>query len=548
MEYELPSLELLLTYARGKLRSAYDAYKGRNQQRLSFITLFEYLASQLIKQRATSVIPVEEAERIRELLTAALLFEYAWIWQHEYAGESPEKNEERGMITKIVCYCCFFNKNDWQPKGGSRLYSILKTILNDTLHNQITLKICLQYVNIFYHFIGSSAYFSKSLFQAGNLIWKTKQHLHKDFLSVLKRLKDKEWDRLAPELEGPPIFSALPNNLKEANNYYYQIIASRTKSGCWATKQTHLSAVCFTDFVNETCHIYSVYKDDVTLNQIRSGAALFTLLIIYNEYKVLSPKTKIWHQGSDLFALYLHAMNVKGLWKTDPEIQAHDLNALLCYINEIHRAPDYADLIERWNKDGFDLDEYLHYVIQTIPEQQVQLRSPWWYENLLSYTTHYSSAALIARYGIPALSKLIFDTESSAISVLFYVLASALFMAQWSIFVSNNAIPRALRYARNCVLEKFGQMTSILNNDIHSEWSYEELDQYGDRSEIEDYIRDTILQLPEEILSIEEYEQLKIHFGFSKKDRSLEWLSDDIELTDIMQIHMTENQHRASLI
>lgn len=532
MDYQMPVLESLVSLAHGELRAL---YQGNNNQRLSFISFYENLTRSLLKGRVLARISQVECEEIQKLLTAALIFEYAWIWIKEYSGNSPEQIDSfTNTITKSVCN--FFSKQP-RDKLGSQLFTILKSKLSDSPDNLIHYRTCLTYVNYLYDYVYHHSY-QQDLVTKNNSIWPKKGILLNELLTLLKKIKKMEWDRLAPELTGLPTPRALENNVQERSNHYRQIVDSRSYFRQWLTKRSHLEASHFVDFVNETCAEFSSYQDEDSLKRIRAGAILYVLLIIYNEYSVLSPQ-----YGSDLFAQYLYALNAKGLWKMDVEMQADNLNALLGYITDIRHNKNYPALVEIWKEKGLDLDNYFKHVIKTVPEQQVQLRSSWWYETLFNYSVQYGIGGAAVRYGLPALGRLAIGSMSGPVGIIFYIAGSTIFLTQWGVMVSNNVIPRAVLYLYSCALEKLGNtatdtassVAKSANKKWRSFFGYEQLSQ-EDKDELVDFIQDTLLKLPKDVLSEKEKEQIRIVFGFKSEQEIEPPTPVELELDEFVEI------------
>ncbi|OGT43915.1 MAG: hypothetical protein A3F42_00620 [Gammaproteobacteria bacterium RIFCSPHIGHO2_12_FULL_37_34] len=535
MDYQMPTLESLAVLACRELRVC---YKRKNIQRLSFISFYENLAKKLLKGRAIAKIPQKECEDIRKLLGAALLFEYAWIWIKEYHGRSPEPADH--LTNRMAQFTYHFFSHDSEDLG-SQFYLILKEKLGDTPDHPITYRTCLTAVNYLYNYICNNRYQGDFLLEKDRRIsiWQKKGVLLDHILILLKKIKKMEWDRMIPEFAGSPTKAALPNNILESSNRYREIVGSRSYIRQWLTKKSHIDASHFVDFINETCIEYSTNRDEDLLKRIRTGALLYTLLTIYNEYSVLSP-----YYGSALFVQYLHALNIKGIWKMDIEMQADDLNALLGYVSEIRHHKDYVRLVEAWKEKGLELDNYLKQVIKTVPEQQVQLQSPWWYETLFNYSVQYGAGATAVRYGLPALGRLAIGSMSGPVGIIFYIAGSTIFLTQLGMIVSKNIIPRAVLYVYGCVLEKLGNKATTIashvaksaNKKLQSSLGYQQLSQ-EDQDELEDFIQNTLLKLPYGVLSDDEKEQIRVVFGYGNKQEMEPLSSVDLELDEFVEIN-----------
>lgn len=535
MEYQIPSLESLLVFANGELRVRYH---GKNRQRLSFINFYENLAAELVKDKAIETIPQQERETIRQLLAVALIFEYAWIWVKEYHGKSPEQTNH--LVNKITQSVCNFFNEQQRDQLGSELYTVLKEKLADTIDNQITYRICLTCINHLYIYLMNQSYQNSLLLKndSDTSIWKKKEMLLDDILSLLKEIKKVEWDRITPEFVGSPTPLALQKNLTEGSKKYREIVASRSYLGQWLTKRSHIEASHFVDFINDSCSELSANKDEDALTRIRSGAALYVLLTVYNEYALLSPQ-----YGSDLFAQYLHDLHAKEIWKIDVEMQEDHLNSLLSYVNDIRHNRNYLNLTLAWEKKGLDLDRYFKQVIKTIPEQQVLLQSPWWYQTLFSHSVQYGTGAAIVRYGLPALAKAAIGSMSGPAGVIFYIAGSTIFMTQLGVMVTNNVIPRSALYVYGLALQKLGnQATSTAstvafsaNKTLQEWWGYKQLSQ-EDKDELEEFIQNTLLKLPNGVLSEREKEEIRVVFGFENEKEMMPFAADELELDEFVHV------------
>ena len=192
---------------------------------------------------------------------------------------------------------------------------------------------------------------------------------------------------------------------------------------------------------------------------------------------------------------------------------------------------------------GLDLDNYLKLVLKTIPEQQVQLRSPWWYETLFNYSVQYGAGAAVVRYGLPALGRLAIGSMSGPVGIIFYIAGSTIFLTQLGVIVSNNVIPRAVLYVYGCALEKVGNKATdtansfakTANQKIQTWWGYERLSQ-EDKDDLEDYIQNTLLQLPQGVLSEKDKEQIRVVFGFENKQLIAPLSLVELEMDEFVEI------------
>jgi len=525
MTYQRLPLKDLRALAEELDRTYHSVNSNRkNPQRKSFLALYKEIVNATANQTADN-------EQLVDILTGAALFEMEHI-KSEYSYLSPE---------------------------GSDLYSLLKRKLKITQQNPLKDDERLVYLHKFNKYVQNTLTdenlknVKESVVQTA---WKTKQDLLKNIHGTLKHLRKRDAERIGSLVHGTPNLIALQKNMQEIRKKYR---AARDKHRWKMFQSKKREAMCdISEFIHETCNdfYYANYQQDGSAPNrqtvksqtdecnTRLGLSLSILLEINNEYRLLSPKGGWFNGGSELYKELLPILNITELNQLQYDDKIAWLRALEIHIDEVRNDKQYyQNLTEKWKRRGInDLDKELVKFQDQIrafrneqeKEKNLPSRTTRVVTTGLSYATQcglmygisYAVGQGVTRYALSGVGSAIAATIGGPIGFAIYA-GSTILMTGLSALISNNALSYTTASLFAWVLEKISDNVADAAVGIISyqfSASKEGLDKLRRElsPENERLFREwvnTLLDLPSDIVSEQEKDQIRNVLGLAKDER-----------------------------
>lgn len=490
MIYKMPSLIRLRTLA----DELPKLYKGDNEARKAFLCLY---------QRVVENTKSDLNDKLcSQILMGALVFELEYIKQFEYKGRSPDKNQS--LIGRVI-------------GNGSSLYTIIKKNADVTQENYLNDAQRLIYLNKFYWHVRKQQPENKELLT--------------EIIARMALVKKREMLRLGILAEGIPSLNVLRKNISNVIDKYKQ--ASRFS---YFRDSSHLKALKFLDFINQTCDaIYPVDEKEaegfpldfayLQSCNARAGAIILILLSVSSEkkYLVLSLENSVLFQNIESY--------FKSLVETSTEKKIEWLRSLSSHINILKlNSLAFKQLAEKWKKESIDIEEWLN-KIEKIINAQKEMNETSWSRIIYHYLVNCGISLVAARPAkivLPILSTTVIGCLSGPIGTVAYLSGGAVLMGQFGRLVSNKLVPRGVSYLFAWILDKFGGKIADLTADAAritvslTQEGLKSLREHPtllpeDREFIQDWV-DTLLQLPTEVMSEEEKDQIRYVLGLKHQD------------------------------
>ena len=488
-----------------------EAYTGDNPKRLALITFLQEFVKSLSK--------FPDNTHITDILLGLYVFEMELIKQeYEKTGIAPDFQPGRLYNT------------------GSQLYSQLKGRLIISAQNNLGDDEALIYLFKCYQFVESNA----KLMQLKDSPWGNNEKLLAQMRAMLKQVKTREYDRIAILAEGEPRLEALMQNIAKLDKDYQASVNQRWLTSSWfSNTKKHLSLLTFVRLINESCDQFykpkpSSCNDSAQGNEayleacnVRFGALVYMLITI-NENSTFAPHGTWLNNGSELFKSTLHALNKKELSAIERDQRIIWLRSLTSHLTKLKTIKGEA--LKKFAAEGMgieQLDDIQLEIEKDLVAQREKQKLPrtkrWAIQGtstavqygLSLWATEAVMTALIPTIGVATLA-------SGPIGWI-VVGTGALLMTTLGKLVAEKAIPLGVSYLYATVLEKVGNAlaekvvdTTTLAFEVTKE-NLNKLMGHGALSKDQkrfmvDWI-DTLLNLPDEVMSKDEKDQIRTVVG-----------------------------------
>lgn len=467
-------------------------YKGRNQQRLSFLEIFKSISNDIFRK---------DSRRI-DVLVGMLIFEMEIIRLKEYKGFSPAKRKA------------------WFEKG-SDFYTDIKKILSISKQKQIRDDERFILVLAFFKYLETCGCFEKKMIPC----WKSLENLLKDIISVLNVLKDRENRRISLMTYGPPNLEILRSKILEL----LSLNSSR-------------SLLPFIKLISETCEkIYPDEKlkdhnhdfsDDLLYLQscnAQLGLILFVLMNIHEEYKYYK---KIWSpEHSRVYKKCLEALNAKQLEDIEQDKTVIWLRALLTHLDHIKQNPE---LYQTQFKDAYEkrfslIQAYEKDIERFLIKEENKKRAPsrpvYYLIKATNFATQYGLSFLFTQatkeWALQSIGSSLL-LETGPIGLVIYGATGTIVMTQLGRLIGGQ-LPAAVGCMYAWVLDKVGHAVakrtvdaatyafSVSQQGLEALLNHPDLDE-EDKGLMKDFIN-SLLKAPNEVIPIEDKNHLRIALG-----------------------------------